>query len=70
MGGYIYLLGGRGEGEKVSRKAYRYSIKDKKWNQLSESNVGVRKATVCTVSGRYLCKLGGLNEFDYISKVI
>lgn len=70
MGGYVYLLGGRGEGEKVSRKAYRYSIRDKKWSQLAESNVGVRKATVCTVSGRYLCKLGGLNEFDYISKVI
>lgn len=30
----------------------------------------MRKATVCAVSGRYLLKLGGLNEFDYINKII
>lgn len=70
LNGYLYLLGGQGEGEKCSRKNYRYSLKGKKWEQLAESNVALRKPTVCAVSGRYICKLGGLNEFDYISKVI
>lgn len=37
---------------------------------IAESNVALRKATVCVVNNRYICKLGGLNEFDYINKVI
>ena len=70
LNGSIYLIGGQGEGEKCSKKNYKYSIKDKKWQTICESNVALRKATVCTVSGRYICKLGGLNEFDYINKII
>jgi N-acetylneuraminic acid mutarotase len=70
MAGYIYLIGGRGEGERCSKKNYRYSIKEKKWTQLAESNVALRKPTVCALNGRYICKLGGLNEFDYINKII
>lgn len=70
MAGYIYLIGGKGEGEKCTTKNYRYSIRDKKWTQLAESNVALRKPTVCALNGRYICKLGGLNEFDYINKII
>ena len=32
--------------------------------------MALRKPTVCVVANRYICKLGGLNEFDYINKVI
>lgn len=70
LNGFIYLLGGRGEGEKCSRKNYRYSLREKRWSQVAESNVALRKATVCALGSRYICKLGGLNEFDYINKVI
>jgi hypothetical protein len=61
MNGYIYLIGGKGDGEKCTKKNYRYSIKEKKWVQISESNVPLRKATVCSLNNRYICKLGGLN---------
>jgi N-acetylneuraminic acid mutarotase len=66
----LYIIGGQADGEKCSRKNYRYDIKQKKWNVIAESNVALRKATVCVVNNRYICKLGGLNEFDYINKVI
>lgn len=32
--------------------------------------MAVRKATVCALGSRYVLKLGGLNEFDYINKII
>ena len=32
--------------------------------------MALRKATVCTINDRYILKLGGLNEFDYINKII
>jgi N-acetylneuraminic acid mutarotase len=70
MNGFIYLIGGRGEGEKCSKKGYKYSIKDKKWSHICESNIALRKATICALKNRYICKLGGLNEFDYINKII
>lgn len=70
LNNYIYMIGGQGEGEKCSRKNYRYSLKEKKWTQICESNVALRKPTVCSMNNRYICKLGGLNEFDYINKVI
>lgn len=70
MNDCIYLVGGRGEGEKCSKKNYKYSIKSKKWIQLSDSNIALRKATICSVGNRYICKIGGLNEFDYINKII
>jgi N-acetylneuraminic acid mutarotase len=70
LNGYIYLLGGRGDNEKCSKKGYRYSIKNKKWSQICDSNVGLRSPTLCSVNNRYICKIGGLNEFDYINRTI
>ena len=32
--------------------------------------MALKKPTVCVVNNRYICKLGGLNEFDYINKVM
>ena len=66
----IYVIGGQGDGEKCSRKNFRYDIKTKKWVNIAESNVALRKPTICIVANRYICKIGGLNEFDYINKVI
>jgi hypothetical protein len=37
---------------------------------ISESNVALRKPTLCAINNRYICKIGGLNEFDYINKII
>ena len=31
LNGYIYVIGGQGEGETCSRKNFRYSLKSKKW---------------------------------------
>ena len=31
----LYLIGGQGEGEKCSRKNYKYDLKTKKWTTLS-----------------------------------
>ena len=70
MNGYLYVVGGYGEGEKCSKKNYRYSLKEKKWSNIAESNVALKRPTLCTLSNRYLLKIGGLNEFDYINRVI
>ena len=32
--------------------------------------MALKRPTLCTLNNRYLLKIGGLNEFDYISKVI
>lgn len=45
-------------------------MKDKKWKPISDSNVALTKPTVCCFRDRYIFKIGGLNEFDYINKVI
>lgn len=37
---------------------------------MSDSNVALSKATVCSFRDRYIFKIGGLNQFDYINKVI
>jgi hypothetical protein len=38
--------------------------------QISPTNYPIRKATLCTLSSRYIYRFGGLNEFDYIDKNI
>lgn len=57
----IYVIGGNGEKEKCSAKNLKYSLKDKKWKPISDSNVALTKPTVCSFRDRYILKIGGLN---------
>lgn len=66
----IYVIGGNNDHEKCSNRNFKYSLRDKKWHEISNSNVALRKPTVCSFRDRYIFKIGGLNEFDYINKVI
>lgn len=66
----IYIIGGNNDHEKCSNRNFKYSLRDKKWHEISSSNVALRKPTVCSFRDRYIFKIGGLNEFDYINKVI
>lgn len=66
----LYVMGGHDVNEPCSTKNYCYSLRDKKWKEIADANVGLRKPTLCTFRDRYIVKLGGINEFDYISKVI
>lgn len=65
---FLYVLGGFNDKEKCSTRGFKYSIRDKKWIEIAESNIGLRKPTVCTFKDRYIIKLGGLNEFNFINK--
>jgi len=66
----IYVVGGKNVNEPCSNKTCRYDIKTKKWEEVANSNYPLRKPTLCTFNDRYIFKLGGFNEFDYISKGI
>lgn len=63
-------MGGNTAFQNCSNKNYKYNIKDKKWSEIADSNVALRKPTLCLFNDRYIFKIGGLNEFDYINKVI
>lgn len=64
----LYIICGNGLDEPCTIKNYCYSFRDKKWKEIADANIAVRKPTVCTFRDRYIVKFGGLNEFDYISK--
>ena len=53
-----------------SKSCSRYSIRNGKWTEISECSVGLEKPTLCSFGDRFIFKMGGLNEFDYISKAI
>lgn len=66
----IYVIGGNGQKEKCSTKNFKYSLREKKWIQIADSNVPLRKPTICSYKDRYIFKIGGINQFDYVNKVI
>lgn len=66
----LYVIGGNNATESCSKKNYKFSLREKKWKEIAESNVALRKPTVCTFRDRFIMKIGGINEFDYINKVI
>ena len=44
----LYVIGGNNDNEPCSQKNYKYSLKDKKWSEIADSNIALRKPTVCT----------------------
>lgn len=66
----LYVVGGNGDGEKCSARNFKFTLKDKKWKEVSDANVALRKPTLCAYKDRYILKIGGINEFDYINKVV
>lgn len=77
MKGYIYVIGGLIEktigDEKIlqySKTCFRYNIQEKKWSELKESNIALSKPTLCIFNNRFIFKFAGLNEFDYINKIV
>lgn len=57
----LYVIAGNNDNEPCSQKNYRYSLKDKKWYEIADSNIALRKPTVCVFRDRYIMKIGGLN---------
>ena len=58
---HLYVMGGNGLNEPCSLKNYCYSFRDKKWKEIADANLAVRKPTLCAFRDRYIVKLGGLN---------
>lgn len=65
---FLYVIGGSNDKQNCSTHGFKYSIRDKKWIEIAEANIGLKKPTVCTFKDRYIIKLGGLNEFNFINK--
>lgn len=57
----LYIIGGSGDKEKCSAKNFKFNLRDKRWIPMSDSNVALSKATVCSFRDRYIFKIGGLN---------
>ena len=66
MDGSIYVIGGRGPNEPCSKKNFRYKIKEKRWEEIAESNYPLRKPTVCVFHNKFIFKIGAYKSFSQV----
>ena len=65
----FYIIGGIGSNKKVSKECQFFSLKNKKWHDLPNLNVGRANSSICIYNNKYLYVFRGRDDKNVLDSI-